>query len=267
MNDLIIVRGAGDLASGIIAKLHGSGFKVLAIEADEPTAVRRLVCFSEAVWEGSVVVEGIEGVYAKTTQEMRQHLSMKKVVVMRDPEGSLISTLKPKIVIDAIIAKRAITTKKTMAPLVIGVGPGHEVGTHCHAAIESHRGHKLGRIYYSGSPEQNTGVPGSILGYTKERVYYASNSGIIKIHKDIKSHVEVGDIIATIDDVPVKALISGIVRGMLRDGIRVKQGMKMADIDPRVEQVENCHMISDKARCIAGGVLEAVLSLGGLNHV
>lgn len=267
MDDLIIVRGAGDLASGIIAKLHGSGFKVLAIEANEPTAVRRLVCFSEAVWEGSVKVEGIQGVYAKNTEEMADHLNNRKVVVMRDPKGQLIEALKPHIVVDAILAKRAISTKASMAPHVIGVGPGHEVGVHCDAAVESHRGHKLGRIYYSGTPEKNTGIPGAIGGYTKERVYYAKNSGIINVHKDIKSQVEIGDVIATIDGVPVKAQISGVVRGMLRHGINVSEGMKMADIDPRVEQVENCHLISDKARCIAGGVLEAVFALKGGHHV
>jgi xanthine dehydrogenase accessory factor len=265
MKNLLVVRGAGDLASGIIAKFHNCGFKVLALESEQPTAIRRLVCFSEAVWNEEVTIEDIKAVYAENEEDICRHLDEGKVVVTRDPQCELITRLKPEVIVDAIIAKVNIDTKISMAPIVVGVGPGHVVGIHCHAAVESKRGHDLGRVYYEGTPKANTGIPGEIGGYTKERVCYAPHEGYLEVLKDITQTVMAGEVIAKIGDVEVKSSISGMVRGMLRHGTKVGIGTKMADIDPRVDQLNNCYSISDKARCIAGGALEAVLYLRRLS--
>lgn len=261
MKKLVVVRGAGDLASGIIAKFHKCGFKVLALECDEPTAIRRLVCFSDAVWNKEVKVEDITGIYIDKEEEIENELNLGKVVITRDPKGKLIESMKPEIIIDAILAKKNIATHMSMAPIVVGVGPGHQVGKHCHACVESKRGHDLGRIYYKGQPMPNTGIPGNVAGYTKERVLYAPQDGEIEVIRDITSTVEAGEVIAMINGMEVRAIIGGLVRGMLRHGTKAKAGMKIADIDPRIDQLNNCYRISDKARCIAGGVLEAVLCL------
>ena len=264
MKKLVIVRGAGDLATGVIAKLHYCGFSVLALEIPEPTAIRRHVAFSEAIWQDKATVEGLTAYYGRNEEEIMDLLDQGRIVVAVDPEGHYIESMKPDVVVDATLMKRGITTHRTMAPVVIGIGPGFIVGQHCSVAVESMRGHDLGRIYYQGSPLADTGIPGNVGGYTKERVLHAPAEGLLKVHHDITAIVKTGDVIASIGDVPVLATIDGLVRGMLRNGTYVKKGMKMADIDPRTCQLDHCFKISDKARTIAGGVLEAILVQGGV---
>lgn len=264
MNNLVIVRGAGDLASGVIARLHNSGLKVLALETAMPGAIRRHVSFSEAIWLGETRVEGIHGVKANTEEDILEQLAKDKVVVAVDPDGHYIHALQPQVVVDATLLKKKVLTKIDMAPTVIGIGPGHQVGVHCSAAIESMRGHDLGRIYYEGEPLANTGAPGNISGYTRERVCYANASGPLEVVRDITAIVAAGDLIANIGDTPVYAAISGLIRGMLRHGSYVEEGLKIADIDPRINQIDNCYTISDKARTISGSVLEAILTLSGV---
>jgi len=265
MNKLVVVRGAGDLASGIIARLHACGLKVLALETSMPGAIRRHVSFSEAIWLGQTSIEGINAVKADSKEEILSQLNNNQVVVAVDPDGRYIQSLQPKVVIDATMLKTNMITQIDMAPIVIGIGPGHQVGIHCCVAIESMRGHNLGRIYYDGTPLADTGAPGVIAGFSRERVCYATASGPLEVVRDITEIVAAGDIIANIGGVPVYATISGLIRGMLRHGTYVEEGLKIADIDPRLEQLDNCFTISDKARTIAGSVLEAIIALSGVS--
>lgn len=271
--ELIIVRGGGDLATGTIAKLYRCGFSVLILEIEHPSAIRRNVAFSEAVYQGKQTVEDITCVLAKNLKEAEEMLEKGMLVLLVDPEGNCISKLHPLAVVDGILAKKNLGTHRQMAPITIGLGPGFEAGKDVDAVIETMRGHHLGRVLYQGSAIANTGVPGVIGGYAKERVIHSPGTGIIKNVKKITDVVEQGEVIAWIepqrkqmDDpveerIPVKATIPGLLRGLIREDYPVTKGFKIADIDPRIQEYENCFTISDKARCIAGGVVEALFYL------
>lgn len=259
---LIIVRGGGDIATGTIHRLWSAGFRVLVLETARPAAIRWQVSLCEAVYEKHAFVEGAEAVRIDTLQEREAVWREGKIPLLVDPEGSCIPELKPAVVVDAILAKKNLGTRMDMADLTIGLGPGFTAGEDVHAVIETMRGHNLGRIIREGSALPNTGIPGNIGGFTKERVIYAGRAGVIRnIHK-IGDVVEKGEIIALIeneeDKEEVPASISGIIRGLIRDGYPVTRGFKIADIDPRRGELANCFTISDKARCIAGSVLELV---------
>lgn len=258
INNLIIVRGAGDLATGTISKLHNCGFKVLALETDNPTTIRRHISFSSAVFEKTVSIEGIKGTLINSINELE---NLDGVGIMVDPSCDILKEVTPLAVVDAIIAKKNLGTNIDMSNIVIALGPGFNASVDCHAVIETKRGHSLGKIYYDGFAIKNTGVPGNINGFSKERVLHSLASGKIKVICDIGSIVKKGDTLALIDETPLIATMDGLVRGMIRDGMVVKKGLKIADIDPRCDQLKNCYTISDKARCIAGGVIEALLFL------
>ena len=268
MNDkLIVVRGGGDLATGIIQKLHHCGFKVLILETGQPSAIRRKVSFSEAVYEGEVQVEGDKAIKITSLEEAEMIWKCGNIPLIVDPKGESISKLQPDAVVDAILAKKNLGTHMGMAPKVIGLGPGFTAGEDVHIVIETNRGHDLGRLIYQGCAEPNTGTPGVIQGMSSERVIYAPVSGKLKAIANIGDIVQNGDIIARVNDtVDVLATIDGVVRGMLRDGFIVHKGLKMADIDPRISEQKNCFTISDKARCLAGAVLEALLARPSLKH-
>ncbi|WP_040211057.1 selenium-dependent molybdenum cofactor biosynthesis protein YqeB [Clostridium polynesiense] len=257
----VIIRGGGDLASGIIQKLHRSGFKVLVLEIKNPTAIRRAAAFSEAIYVGEVVLEGIKAVKASSLEDVEEAWNKKEVPVAVDEEGKYIELIKPKILVDAIIAKKNLGTKRDMADITIAVGPGFTAGEDVDAVIESMRGHNLGRIIFKGQAQQNTGIPGNVQGFSKERVIYSPYSGVLTDALDIGTAVNKEEVIAYIGGKSVKASITGILRGILRSGSIVAEGTKLADIDPRMEERDNCFTISDKARSIGGGVLEAVLYL------
>lgn len=261
-NKLLVVRGAGDLATGIIHRLHRSGFRVLVLETQYPSAIRRQVAFCEAVYEKKKVVEGVEAVLIEDISELEQINMAEQVPVLVDPTGEAIKILKPEIVIDAIIAKRNLGTNKAMAPFTIAVGPGFCAGEDVDIVIETMRGHNLGRLIHEGPAAPDTGTPGVICGFGKERVIHAASEGVIHTVCQIGEIVEKGQTIAVLhhneEQIPVKAELSGLIRGMIRDKFQVTKRFKIADIDPRIEEKENCSTISDKARCIAGGVLEAV---------
>ncbi len=261
LNDIVIVRGGGDLATGTIQKLHRSGFRVLVLEVAKPTAIRRDVSFSEALYEGKIEVEGIEAVQVCSLSEIEEAFRNKKVPVIIDAEGKYIKEIKPRIVVDAIIAKKNMGTTKDMADITIALGPGFTAGEDVDVVIETSRGHNLGRLIFSGKAKENTGIPGSILGYAKERVVYSPCAGIMKNVLNIGDVAKKDEIIAYVGDTPVKATIEGLLRGILRSGSEVPMGFKIADIDPRLSEKTNCYSISDKARSIAGGVLEAILYL------
>ena len=272
--DLIVVRGAGDLATGTIHRLKKAGFRLLVLEAEHPAAIRRQVALSEAVYAGSARVEDVEAVRMDVDlaekknrkelleQEMEQIWKKDGVPVLVDPAGLSIAALRPAVVVDAILAKKNLGTTKEMAPLVIALGPGFTAGEDVDVVIETKRGHNLGRVIRSGSAVPNTGIPGIIGGYGKERVMHAQAEGILRNVASIGDIVEARAVIAEIETengtVPVEASLSGLLRGLIRDGYPVTKGFKIADIDPRKEELQNCFTISDKARCIAGSVLEVV---------
>lgn len=253
----VLIKGAGDLATGIAVRMYNAGYEVWMTELPVPTAVRRTVAFSRAVYETEALVEGIRAVCADSIETGRQLVKENQIPVLIDPDSKCLQALQPEIVVDAIIAKKNIGTKITDADLVIGVGPGFYAGRDCHVVIETKRGHDLGRVIHEGAAIPNTGVPGNIGGYTIERIIRATDNGSFHPIAEIGDHVEAGELIARCDESPVYAKISGIVRGMLQDGVKVYDGMKAGDIDARCER-EYCFTISDKARAIGGGVLEAV---------
>lgn len=272
--DLIVVRGAGDLATGTIHRLKKAGFRLLVLEAEHPAAIRRQVALSEAVYAGSARVEDVEAVRMDVDlaekknrkellePEMERIWKKDGVPVLVDPAGLSIAALRPAVVVDAILAKKNLGTTKEMAPLVIALGPGFTAGEDVDVVIETKRGHNLGRVIRSGSAVPNTGIPGIIGGYGKERVMHAQAEGILRNAALIGDIVEARAVIAEIETengtVPVEASLSGLLRGLIRDGYPVTKGFKIADIDPRKEELQNCFTISDKARCIAGSVLEVI---------
>ena len=272
--DLIVVRGAGDLATGTIHRLKKAGFRLLVLEAEHPAAIRRQVALSEAVYAGSARVGDVEAVRMDVDlaekknrkelleQEMERIWKKDGVPVLVDPAGLSIAALRPAVVVDAILAKKNLGTTKEMAPLVIALGPGFTAGEDVDVVIETKRGHNLGRVIRSGSAVPNTGIPGIIGGYGKERVMHAQAEGILRNAASIGDIVEARAVIAEIETengtVPVEASFSGLLRGLIRDGYPVTKGFKIADIDPRKEELQNCFTISDKARCIAGSVLEVI---------
>lgn len=267
-SDLIIVRGAGDLATGTIHRLKKSRFRLLVLETDHPAAIRRQVALSEAVYSGSTCVEGVEAVCVEDEKQMSEAWKNGKVPVLVDPEGKCIASLQPKVVVDAILAKRNLGTNRKMAPLTIALGPGFTAGEDVDVVIETKRGHNLGRVIREGCAYPNTGIPGIIGGYGAERVIHAPAAGILKNKSKIGDIVEKGQVIAVIeetgsvesknDKIEVTATLSGLLRGLIRDNYPVTKGFKIADIDPRKEELANCFTISDKARCIAGSVLEVI---------
>lgn len=261
---VVVVRGGGDIATGTICRLHNCGFKVLVLETARPTAIRRKVALSEAVYDGCQSVEGVTAKRVENIAGCAAVWAADSVPLLVDPAAECLGDLQPFAVIDAILAKKNCGTFKNMAPITIGLGPGFCGGKDVHAVIETARGHNLGSIIYTGYPLADSGIPGTIGGYTAERVLYAPQAGKIKIVQDIGNKVTKGDPVASIDTAALVAPITGLVRGMIRNDTIVTKGLKVGDIDPRIDQEENCYTISDKARSISGGVLEALMHLSVL---
>jgi selenium-dependent molybdenum hydroxylase system YqeB family protein len=261
----VIIRGGGDIATGTIYKLYQAGFSVLITEISHPSAIRRNVAFSECVYEGTQTIEGCTCYLANDITQAKQFLEEGKLTLLVDETMECLSYFKPDALVDGILAKKNLGTTKDMAPITIALGPGFTAGKDVDAVIETKRGHQLGRILYEGTAIPNTGTPGNIAGYSKERVIHSDAEGILRNVAKITDIVSKGDILAYIEtgseSVPVHATMDGLLRGLIRDGYPVTKGFKIADIDPRLTEYNNCFTISDKARCIAGGVLEAILHL------
>lgn len=255
-----LIRGAGDIASGIALRLWHSGFDVMMTDLERPTCIRRTVSFCEAVVKGRTDVEDVSAQRAENITHAKELLKRNILPVFADPKCIYREALEPDILIDAILAKRNLGTKITDAPIVIGVGPGFEAGVDCHAVIETMRGHTLGRVIYQGSALPNTNVPGRIGGYEGERVLRAPCDGIFRAERQIGDTVSAGDIVGTVGDKPMVCMIGGVLRGLLADGTEAHEGMKAGDVDPRGKK-EYCYTVSDKALAVAGGVLEAILHL------
>ncbi len=257
---LILIKGAGDIATGVAHKLHNCGFNIIMTEIERPTAVRHTASFSTAVTEDNFCIDDVFARLASDINSAKDIISNGDIAVLVDPNATAIDKLHPDVVVDAIIAKRNISTNIDDASTVIALGPGFTAGVDCHCVIETMRGHDLGKLIFSGSASENTGVPGSIAGFSGERLLRAPTDGVFSPVKKIGDTVQQGDVVAYVNEEPIIAEITGVLRGILPNGISVHSGMKSGDIDPRCE-IGHCFSISDKARAIGGGVLEAILSL------
>ncbi len=261
-NVLVAVKGAGDLATGVIHRLKRAGFAVMATELPHPTVLRRTVAFAEAIALGQMTIEGITAQRANSIEDIRVILENNFVPILIDPDGFAFKKIQPDVIVEATLLKYNSGIKVNDAPIVIALGPGYEAGVDAHAVIETNRGHNLGRVYFEGFAEPNTGVPGTIGGYAGERLLRAPCAGrLFGIHQ-IGDQIHEGDIVAIVKSgevtVPITAAIPGILRGLVRDELVVNTGMKVGDIDPRAIR-EHCFTISDKSRAIGGGVLVAIL--------
>jgi xanthine dehydrogenase accessory factor len=256
---IVLIKGAGEMASGIAHRLYSSGLtRILMTDMQEPFAVRRTVCFCEAVYEGHAEVEGIKAVLIRDVVDANHAWERRQIAVIVDSEGNSVTKIHPHVVIDAIMTKTGTSTEVNEAPLVIGIGPGFSAPENVHIVIESNRGHNMGRVIWKGSAEPFSGTPGPTMGYTTERVLRSPHVGKVRHERQIADQVKEGDIILRVNETPVTAQISGILRGLIRD-IVVKEDEKIGDIDPR-GTIEHCYTISDKARSIGGGVLEAIIA-------
>ena len=287
-DQLVIVRGGGDLATGVIWALRRAGFPVLILESEHPSAIRRTVSLSEAVYEGTATVEDVTVRLARNLDQAQYFLFEDGIAMLVDPEGRAIrdiidteekysewdtglTTLEGggrhlflTAVVDAILAKRNLGTTKDMAPFVVALGPGFTAGKDCDVVIETMRGHTLARPIREGSALPNTGTPGLIAGHSADRVIHSPAAGVLRAVSRIGDEVEQDQVIACIetgdqDSVPVKASFAGLLRGLIRDGYPVSEGFKIADIDPRREQYENCFTISDKARALGSAVVRELV--------
>lgn len=256
----ILIKGAGDLASGIACRLHECGFSIVMTDLAVPTTVRRTVAFSRAIYEGKTQIENTVGILCSNLDDINSAIANNNIAVIVDPMAEIRKEYKPDVVVDAIIAKKNLGTDINDARVVIGVGPGFTAGADCHCVIETKRGHYLGKCIYQGSAIANTGIPGDIGGYTVERILRAPADGVFEPSVDIGCRVEQGDICGYVAGIPMVSSIAGVVRGLLQNGVVVTQGMKAGDVDPRCEEA-HCMSVSDKARAIGGGVLEAILHL------
>ncbi len=255
---LVLVKGAGDLATGVAHRLYRSGFRVLMTELAQPTVVRRTVSFAEAIYDGRQEVEGVVCRLASGLEEAGAVLERGEIPALIDPAAEIALQLRPQVVVDAIMAKRNCGTRITDAPVVIGLGPGFTAGSDVHAVVETNRGHDLGRVILQGAAEPDTGIPAPISGLAAERVIRSPEDGVFTPVLEIGAQVQAGELVGFVDGCPVPALITGVLRGLIRGGAHLYRGQKMGDVDPRC-RVEYCYTISDKARAVGGGVLEAVL--------
>jgi xanthine dehydrogenase accessory factor len=255
----VLIKGAGDLASGVAARLWRCGFPIVMTELAQPLVVRRSVAFAEAIYENQVEVEGILALRASKAEQIQAAWDQRAIPVIVDPDGDMLVGISPRVVVDGRLAKRNLSTRIDEAPLVIGLGPGFQAGLDVHAVIETNRGHFLGRVLWNGNAQPDTGQPGLVNGYGRERVIYAPVEGTFSAGLPIGSRLAQGDMVGMIGETPVIASLSGVLRGLVHDGLPVQPGMKVGDIDPR-GVVEYCCTISEKALAIGGGVLEAILT-------
>ena len=266
---LVVVRGAGDLATGCIVRLVRAGFRVAALETAQPTAIRRTVSLCEAMYEGRAEVEGVRAVRVASLDELKAVLDHAgpagPVPLLEDPHCTVLARLRPLVLVDAIIAKRNLGTRIGMAEVVVALGPGFEAGVDADAVVETNRGHDLGRVLLNGRAEPDTGVPGLIAGVGSDRVLHAPVAGVVQNLKRIGDQVQAGEpvmaLIGAEGRVTLAAAVDGMLRGLIRPGFQAHAGLKVADVDPRGRR-EHCFTISDKGLAVAGGVLEAVLMLG-----
>lgn len=255
----VLIRGGGDLASGAVLRLHRVGILVLVVEKPQPLAVRRSVAFAQAVYDGEVNVEDVSGQLIQYPAEMLKCWQSGRVPVLVDPDLKVCEKYPPVVLVDATMLKNEDPISLNTVAFVVGLGPGFEVGTNCHAAVETNRGHFLGRVYWSGSTEADTGIPEKVGEYARERVLYAPVDGDVATCLEIGDIVKAGDLVLSVSGHEVRAPFPGIVRGLIQTGVYVNAGTKVGDIDPRLEAFR-CWTVSEKSLAIGGGVLEAILT-------
>ena len=259
---IVLIRGGGDLASGIALRLYRAGLRIVMTELPQPLAVRRLVSFSEAVYAGETTVEGITAKRVNDPGDALRILNVfakGQIPVLIDPDGAAIRAVHPTVVVDARMLKQAVPLPEERINLLIGLGPGFTAAGNCHAAVETNRGHTLGRVYWTGGPQPDTGVPDAVQDQRIERVLRAPTDGEVVAHAQLGEIIEAGQLIAEVDGQPVKAGFRGALRGLLRTGVQVSEGLKIGDLDPRADS-SLCWLVSDKSLAVAGGVLEAILT-------
>jgi xanthine dehydrogenase accessory factor len=258
---LVLIKGAGDLASGVAYRLKRSGFPLIMTELPAPVLVRRAVCFGEAVYSGQTAVEGMAARRVEAIAEVQCLAHSDVIPVLIDPQATAVATVKPQVLVDAIVAKVNTGTRPDDAPLVVALGPGFTAGQDCHAIVETNRGHRLGRVVYQGQAEPNTGTPGNVKGYTVDRVLRAPANGHVVAYANLGDPIEPGQLIAKVDGQELRAPFGGVLRGLVHPEVQVTAGFKIGDLDPR-GVVEHCFTISDKSLAVGGGVLEAILASG-----
>ncbi|HCU57580.1 MAG TPA: EF2563 family selenium-dependent molybdenum hydroxylase system protein [Anaerolineaceae bacterium] len=255
----VLIWGGGDLASGVALRLHRAGIRVLVVERDQPLAVRRSVSFCQAVYDGDIRIEDVTGRLVVTPSEMMNFWGAGEIPVLVDPDLDILKDHPALALVDARMRKKQDRLDLTLAEMVIGLGPGFTVGENCHAAVETNRGHFLGRVYWEGSPEADTGIPGKVQAYAAERVLHAPADGVVRNLVNIGDLVEAGQPVLSVMDQAVGSPFNGVVRGLIHDGVTVRKGMKVGDVDPRPEPFR-CWYVSEKSLAIGGGVLEALLT-------
>ncbi len=264
----IVIRGGGDLASGVAMRLYRSGLRVLITELAQPLVVRRTVSFAEAVYEGQMQVEGVTGQRVDNLSQALQAAQQGVIPVLVDAQGEVIDALCRSeagrlAIVDARMLKRPPERSDVDAAFVVGLGPGFIAGQNCHAVIETQRGHLLGRVIWQGESTSDTGIPESVAGHSSDRVLRAPLDGLLTDHAEIGEHVHPGQVIAEVAGQPIYAPFRGVLRGLLRSGLAVQVGVKIGDVDPR-DDPQYCYLISDKSLAVGGGVLEALFSQANL---
>ncbi len=254
---IVLIRGGGDLASGVALKLRRAGFQIVITEIPLPLMVRRMVSFAQAVFDGSCQVEEITGVLVTSPAEVRQVMRDGKVAVVVDPQCQMAKALSLSGLVDARMIKSFSDQRIDQAPCVIGLGPGFTAGINCHAVVETNRGSNLGRVYWQGDAERDSGIPEAVNGYASERVLYALEDGILEARAQIGDLIEDGGVIAMLNGKPIQAKFKGVLRGLIQNGLPVRARMKIGDLDPRCE-VAQCFLVSDKALKIGEGVLQGL---------
>jgi xanthine dehydrogenase accessory factor len=255
---VVLIKGGGEVASGVAHKLARARLRVCLTETARPLAVSRGVAFCEAVYDGEKEVEGVTARRVESASEILKLWRDGLIAVVVDPETSVRKAIKPDVLVDAIMAKENLGTRIGHAPLVIGLGPGFRAGKDVHLVVETNNSERLGRVILEGEAEKNTGIPVAIGGLTKERALHADRDGLFLTDREIGDAAKAGEVIATVDGKPVRAEIDGIVRAMLRNEVEVTKGTKLGEIDPS-GNIEDCYTIRPRVRAIAGGVLEAIM--------
>jgi len=255
---IVLIKGGGEVASGVAHRLHRSHFRVCLTEIASPLAVSRGTAFSEAVFDGTKTIEGVTAQLISDLSEVYQVWQQGNIPIIIDPEASIVGKIKPDVLVDAVMAKRNTGTRITDAPLVIGMGAGFYASRDVHIVVETNHSNNLGRVILEGEAEKNTGIPVAIGGLTRERVIWALQAGTFTTDREVGDPVVAGEVVGRVGDLPLEAPISGILRGLMKGGVRVSEGVKLIEVDP-VNDKAVCYVIRDKMRAIGGGVLEAIM--------
>jgi xanthine dehydrogenase accessory factor len=259
---IVFIRGGGDLASGVAMRLVRAGMQVVIMELDRPLAIRRKVCFAEAVYMGEVLVEDIAARLVKDPSdklEVNRVLAQGKIAVLVDPEGEAIADLHCRVLVDGRMLKQVVPLQQLQMDLLVGLGPGFTAAVNCHAVVETQRGHTLGRVYWKGTGSTDSGIPDGVQGFTVERVLRAPTNGKVVPLSEIGDQVKPGQVVAEMEGLPVISPFKGVLRGLIHPDVIVPRGTKIGDVDPRNDP-NLCFLVSDKSLAVGGGVLEAILT-------